>query len=81
MNDIYSYSGFRDALAKHHYERALAESEKVRLMKIGTDEKDLPKVTSGVNLRQIIRSLPSRIAQSTSSLLITLKLKNDTLNV
>lgn len=81
MNDIYSYSGFRDALAKQHYERALAESEKARLMKIGTDEKDLSKVTSGVNLRQIIRSLPSRIAQSTSSLLITLKLKNDTLNV
>ena len=80
MNGLNSDPGLRDALAKQHFERRFSESEKARLIEIASSEKVSSSETGGVNLGQIYRAVTGRIAQSTSSLLIALNLKNDSIN-
>ena len=81
MNGLYSDPDLRKALAQQNFERRFAESEKARLIKIASSENAEPKEIEGFNLGQIIKSMGGRIAQSTLSLLISLKAKNDTLNI
>lgn len=80
MNGLYYDPGLRDAFAKQHFERRFAESEKARLIEIASGKKVSPSETGGVNFGQIFRAVTGRIAQSTSSLLIALNLKKDSLN-
>ena len=79
MNGLNYDPGLRKAIAQQDFERRFAESEKVRLMKIASGEQAVSKDIEGFRIGQILNSVGGLIAQSASSILIALNVKNDTL--